>query len=121
MDHDQDAIPNVQRRVDALHKRVDEHDRSIVRVETQIQSLDRRFDGQALTLAEMRASQLVQAQAAARTHEAIEWIKDKLTDRVEASERRASDATGRGTLGLAAGVVSLLTIMATTVYEILTR
>lgn len=133
---DQDSSrPEVLRVVDALHRRVDSHDRTIVKIETQIEGLDRRFDTQALALADMRASQQAQAQSAARTEEAITWIKNELTRRVVASEASAQaavtaakdaevktkDGSGKGAWGLAAGVVSLLTVMASTIYELATR
>lgn len=140
---DQNPPPSeVLRVVDALHRRVDTHDRTIVKIETQIEGLDRRFDTQAIALAEMRAGQQLQAQSAARTEEAIAWIKNELNKRVQANEERteaaeklvkdaekaareaqakSQDASGKGAWGVLAGTVGLLTVVATTVYELVTR
>ena len=128
MDQQNPAPSDVQRVVDALHRRVDTHDRTIVKIETQIEGLDRRFDTQAIALAEMRAGQQLQAQSAARTEEAIAWIKNELNKRVEANEKRTraaeekvKDASGKGAWGFAAGMVGLLTVLASTIYELVTR
>lgn len=128
MDQDNPPGSEVLRVVDALHRRVDTHDRTIVKIETQIEGLDRRFDTQAIALAEMRAGQQAQAQAAARTEEAIHWIKNELNKRVVANEERTKaaeakvkHASGKGAWGFAAGTVGLLTVVATTVYELVTR
>lgn len=131
MSHETDHLPSspeVLRRVDALHRRVDDHDRSIVRVETKIEGIDRRLDSQADALAVMGAAQQSLAQSSAQAAESISWIREKLTERVVQAEQRAvqgvraaESAGGKGAWGLAAGVVSLLTVLASTIYEIVTR